>query len=423
MSKKKLKLTSGSWSSLRKNTFLLLVLAIIVLFSNVIVAYSYPDNQSVSTEKRNGDPLQTIECNRARYEITIDAWGRIQVTDSYQIRNNGGGNVDNLQFQLPKGASSAEAYDYIGDLRIDSVGGGLDTTTYVTIYFRYPLRGSPYHDSYSFTLRYLLPAQSYVKQIDWLSHYRLSFDLFPQTPTGYVWTIRKLTVVINLPEGSNYESSVPAPERVDRNGLQWVIIYSFANIKVHPNFYLEIDYQYIVFWSAFRPTLWVSLTIIALSLIILFQRTRRPPTPLPLPVSVDLIRAFIGAVEEKIALRFELESLEEDLNRGKIKKKEYKKRKKSISLHMRSLTKEFNALKDKMEKAGPKYSEAIKKVEVAEAEYEAAKSALSKLERQYMRRRISKGAYEKLREKYLGRADKAKATIDEVTISLREEIR
>jgi len=139
--------------------------------------------------------------------------------------------------------------------------------------------------------------------------------------------------------------------------------------------------------------------------------------------TLDLLRDFIDVCDERAALRSELESLEDDYHRGRIRKKDYKRRVKAIERQRFSPDKEFVELKKGLRRVQPRFADAMRKLEVAETEIETAKASIRRLEARYRREEISRDVFERLVDDYEKRIDRAKTTIDDVVMELKGEIR
>jgi len=88
-----------------------------------------------------------------------------------------------------------------------------------------------------------------------------------------------------------------------------------------------------------------------------------------------------------------------------------------------TLSRDLSDLREKIRAAGPKYSNIMRQIEVAETMLEGVEADIRRVEARYRRGEISKGAYGRLLDEYHRRREKAKTTIDGVLLRLREEIR
>ncbi|MFQ6075207.1 MAG: hypothetical protein ACE5Z5_03590, partial [Candidatus Bathyarchaeia archaeon] len=346
--------------------------------------------------------VHLLEFEWMRREVVFDSFGGVRFHDSYSLRNMGSLSVGKINFQLPMGASNASAHDPLGPLRITSEDGNESPS--VEVWFRYPLRGEPYYDAFAFTLEYGVPRYLYLEQTG-LWEQRFKTGLL----TGVNYTVREASVRMVLPEGAEF--------------LAGNLTYTFRNITPLHNVGVGVEYRYIIFWAAFYPTLWVGLILSVIGALVVFERSRRPPTP-PMPAEVvEALRAFIEVCSERMALGSELESLEADLGRRRIRKGEYNRRTRRIKRQLNRLNRESDKLKRRLRGAEPRYADAVSRMEVAEAEVGAMKEEIRRIESGYRAGRISRDAYDKLRDTYRRRIERARSTIDGILMRLRAETR
>lgn len=361
--------------------------------------------------------FKLVDCESARREVFLDPLREIRVSDSYLLKNVGRDSFNSVDFTLPGGAHNVTAQDEFGKLNVVSKEGR-DAAANVTVTLRYPLRGDPHNDAGSFTLNYWLPWRLYASRLDAMATSQMHFTLLPDSK----WVIRSLKSSVTLPEGAQYEEANPQPSGVERVGLNPVISYTVVNATPYHKLGFQLRYQYLIFWSAFRPTMWVGISLAVVCSLIGFQRLRKPGKPSE-AVSMDALRSYVEVVDERTTLRLDMESLDEDLNRDRIRRHDYRRRVRQINQDVQSLDKELEGLKQKVRAIGPRYAEIVRRVEVAESEYDSARSSVIKLQTTYREGRVSKDAYVRLSEDLHKRMDRAKTVIEGITIGLREEIR
>lgn len=372
---------------------------------------------TVSSKLSFKGSFRLVDCESARREVLLDPLGEITVSDSYRLRNLGGDTFNSIDFSLPMGAHNVTARDDLGEVKVTS-REGRDAVANVTVSLRYSIRGSPHYDAYSFTLKYKLPWRLYVSRLDALVSSQMSLTLIPYSK----WVIRSLDFVATLPEGAQYEKASPPPDRVEKAGLSPVISYRVLNATPYHRLTLKLKYRYLIFWSALRPTLWMGLGVAIVCSLIGLSRLRKPPQPLA-GIPVDVLSSYVEVVDRRAALRQEMESLDEDLSRDRIRRHDYRRRTRQISQEMQSLDRELEELKPKVRAISSRYAAIVRGVEIAESEYDTARSSVLRLETTYREGKVSKDAYERLRMDLYKRMNRAKSLIDGTTISLREEIR
>jgi len=358
-----------------------------------------------------------ININEIKREITLDQWGGLHLSDFYRIINEGVA-MESFTVRLPEGASGVSARDEMGDLSVSFTEGN------ATINFRTVLEKD---EEGKFTVTYSLPWEKYVSQHG--HDYNLAFTFFEQ----FNWTIKKLTVTITLPEGAKFRSiaapiiidiSQPTnPYNVKKSVFQETITFAFFGITPFHNLDFNFTYEYLIFWASFYPTLWMGMLVIVVGAILFLWRIPKPPGVPIVPVPHEDLRGFVEAYEGKTGILLELESMEEQLRRGRIPRRRYKVRKRMLEGRLSTLSRELTDLREKIGAAGARYASIMRQIEVAETMLEGVETDIRRVESRYRRGEISKQAYGKLLEEYHRRRERAKTTIDEVLLRLKEEIR
>ncbi len=363
--------------------------------------------------------MKVLECEYAKREVVFDPSGQIFFYDSLRLHNLGMNTISTMSFTLPRGAHDIVAYDYFGELETTSSESEDTGVPEVTVKLRHPaLRGRPYFDACSFTLKYVVPAKNCVKQTG-LWDYVFETERF----SSFDWIIRELTFKIALPEGGEFSDLYGAQGNVTREGYRSVLTLRMEDVIPFRDLGVKVAYRYIIFWSAFRPTIWIGILISILCAITAFHRARGISIePIP-PKTLGLMRDLIDVCDERVALRSELEALEDAYHRGRIRKKDYKRRTKIIERQRFLLDRQFVELRRELRRAEPRFVDALRRMEVAETEIETAKAGIRELKARYRRGEISREAFERLMEDYEKRIDKAKTTIDDVIMEFKEEAR
>ncbi len=363
--------------------------------------------------------MNLVECEFAKREVVFDSSGQIYFYDSLRIRNRGIDAISTISFSLPKGAYDVVAYDYFGELKTTLSENKTTGIPEATVSLRYPtLRGSTFFDACFFTLKYVVPAKDYAHQTDFWN-YIFETEYF----SNFHWNIRELTFKITLPEGGEFVDIYGTQGNITKNGYESVLMSTLRDVTPIQGLGVKVSYNYFIFWSAFRPTIWLGLAISVLCAVLAFRRIKGVPTlPTP-PETLEFLRDFTDVCDERAALRSELESLEEDYHRGRVRKKEYRRRVKAIERQRFSLDREFVELKKKVTTMGPRFAEAAGRMEVAETEVETVRMSAKRLEARYRGGEISREAFERLTQEYERRIDRAETTIDDVIMWLKGEIR
>jgi hypothetical protein len=352
-----------------------------------------------------------FEVNEVKREITLDQWGGVHLSDFYHITSKGS-EISTIEIRLPEGVRRpVSARDELGDLSLD-----LDELPNVTVRFRTVLKKD---EEIRFTVTYSLPWENYVNQYDWRD-YNLTFSFLEEIH----WTIRKLSVTITLPEGAEFQSSEPSnPDSVEKSVFQETVTFTLFNVTPFHDLDFDLTYRYLVVWASFRPTLWMGVLVIIVGAVAFLWRAPKPPPVPTVPVPPEDLRSFVEAYERKTRILLELESMEEQLRKGRIPRRRYKVRKKMLEGRLSTLSRDLSGLREKIGATGPKYANIMRQIEVAETMLEGVQTDIRRVEARYRRGEISKGAYRRLLEEYHRRRESAKTTIDGVLLRLREEIR
>jgi len=358
-----------------------------------------------------------IEVKEIRRDITFDSWEHVLISDSYEIIPKAG-NLTELKIQLPQSAIEISAWDEFGnifkkeDLNIEQ--GNATTPTNVTLTF-----SSPHieNKSATFKLTYQVSWTSIISQSNW-QNYRITL----QSSDNFKWTIRKLVVTLKLPEGAEFTHPLDSGV-FQKNVFQETLTFVYYNVTPFQSLFQETTYEYTIFWTSFRPTLWVGTAVAILSVLALLWRAPRPAAPIStIPVRPEELRSYVDAYEKKRRSLSELEAVEERARKGKIPRRRYKVRKKALESRLSVLSKDLAQLEEKLQTASPKYADMMRQIEIAEAEIEGIEVGINRTETRYRRGEISTAAYHKLLEDYYRRRERARTTIDGVLLRLREEI-
>ena len=353
-----------------------------------------------------------IDADEIKRDISLDEWGRIFISDFYHLTYKGEGNLTGIKLRLPQYASEISWIDEVGHVEDIQLEGNA-TTTHINATISFAAIEK--NEATEFTVTYRLPWKEYVTQSTWYN-FDLAFNFFERE---YVyWTIRKLSVTISLPGDADFQSCSVPPQSVER-----LVTFSFDNVTPFHDLDFRLTYGYVIFWASFYPTIWVGLLVTLACVIAFLWRAPKPPRVSVIPVSPEALRSFVDTYERKTNAIRELEMLEQQVRKRKIPRRRYKVRKKTLESRLSVLSKDLGDLKEEIRKAGSRYANTMRQIEVAETELEETEAAIRRIELRYRRREISKGTYSKLLEEYNRRKERAETTIDGVLLRLREEIR
>lgn len=385
--------------------------------SNLSAFSDHPAWCYASSVKEGTQFLDFEEFER-RIEIMGDE--RIQASDSYKLSNKAG-QLTKVHVRLPRGADSVVAYDEFGLVQENNLKTQQTSEhTNVNITLTTPRNEK---DEVHLSLRYELPWKSYIALTSF-DEFRASLSLFENTDN----VIRKSTVTMVLPEGAVLSSSTDQ----NLNSLQNAafttsFILVFENATPFHETTFNFAYHRLALWNSFRPTLWMGAFVFVVAALFAATRIYRPSAAAPLPTAVvtvraDDLRSFVTNYDERRRLLKEAESLESAAQKGKIPRRQYKVRKMTIDGRLASLSRDLVALRDRLRTAGPRYTELMRQLEIAETELQGAEAEIDRAEVRYRRGDLSSQSYHNVLETSYRRRDRAQTTMDGVLLRLREEI-
>jgi hypothetical protein len=368
---------------------------------------------------QTGGLAQYLDFQEVERRIEVLGNEQIAMSDSYKVLNKAG-ELNKINIKLPEGAYSVSAYDEFGLIQESNLATQqLDDYTNTTLTFTATYEES---DEIHFSLSYKLPWEKHAS-MEGFDEFHVSLSLFENPDVA----IRKLTATVILPEGAVLSSSTgPNQNSLQNAAFSTSFTFAFENATPFHDTSFGFTYQRPVFWESFRPTVWMGAFVFAVGALIGAWRIYRPPVAAPLPTVVTAVRAddlrgFASNYDEKRRLLKEAASLEAAARKGKIPRRQYKVRKMTIDGRLSSVSRELVTLRDKLRTAGPRYSELMRQLEVAETELQGAEAEIDRAEVRYRRGDLSPQAYHNVLETAYRRRDRAQTTTDGVLLRLREE--
>jgi hypothetical protein len=357
-----------------------------------------------------------FDIEEAHRDVRLNEWGEIRVSDFYKLTNKAVWNLSYMTMHLPGGAYNINARDASGNS--NPVEPTADNET------RYVRASVPLGtvlkqgNKTEVTVTYALPWMEYVRRQS-ASSFQLSFSFFEYSNL----TIRNLVTTVTLPKGANYRHSSVSADVVEKDSLEQTATFASHNVTPFQDLSFDISYEHSALWASFYPTVWVGLLAAMISAaVLIWRRTPRPTTAPMTPVSTEALRSFVDAYDEKAKISAELESIDDLLHKGRMTRRRYKIRKKTLDGRLSVLSRELTSLREEIGEAGPRYANIMGQVEVAEALLEGAKRDLRRAEARYRSGSISKSAYRKLISEYDERRKRARTTIQGVLLRIREEL-
>ena len=370
---------------------------------------------------QDAEQFQLADIENMEREITISGTCEITGSDFYQVWNKATKEMASFRVILPLNASDVQAYDQFGRkmARPTSAGGN-----WYKITFTLPVKAG---EHIKFRVTYKLPKENYIEQKDSKS-FNLNFPLFKNLN----YYVNRSSVAFILPEGAKIVKleNVSAGESytVSRDVFQERITINSRDVMSLDGFSVGIAYEYSPLWLSFRPTLWMwALAVVGCVVAVVWKRPKAPVTvsvpTVALRLSSKSIRSFVDAYEEKRKITSEMESLETRVRKGRIPRRRYKVRRKTLETRLNTLSRSISRLKEEMRSAGGKYAGLMRQLEVAETELSEVETAIRSIKARHRRGELSLEAYRRLLADYERRKDKAETTIDGILLRLREEIR
>ncbi|MFX1351719.1 MAG: hypothetical protein ACFFA1_05830 [Promethearchaeota archaeon] len=347
-------------------------------------------------------------------EVNVGSWGTVEIKETYEILvvsiRMAGVAVDMREVSVPQDANAIRAFDDLSSLSTNVTDLNESKTVQVT--FRYILWTN---STYKFYVSYKLPIGA-VQSVD------SGTPTLSIVPNTINMIIQHHEIIVILPPGGS-STSINPPANVSTAG-QERISYESYNVTSFHQISLQISYSSSLLGTLTRPLLFTLIAGIIAAAYVTVRKLRPEVKPLVVterPVTLPVLRQFCGLYEEKIALILEMERLDERFQRRKMKKREYQKQTVSYKKNIAGIEKDIAELRPKLTKAGGRYAQTVKKLEIREAERESAKTSLVHLESRYRKRRISVAAYQKLRRDLENKLKKTMSRMDRLLIRLKEE--
>ncbi|MHA1382598.1 MAG: hypothetical protein ACTSR3_02450 [Candidatus Helarchaeota archaeon] len=363
-----------------------------------------------------------LECEIFQQEIEIERWGYIYVREYYQIKNI----VDTKTAELfsvlvPADALKIKVYDFLTDLIITKIPDPAHLSFNITINWkmsRYPLGKN---QKAFFYVEYIRPLELHTFEVGDIAKFMYQFE-----PQKLPWKADQFWVTFKLPAASSIITQLPTANSIVTLDGQIYLNYQYQNCTSQNYILYMFDYSVLntLPFDFYRPLLIAFLISIPLISLIILKRElpRKKELRLrPTEVPSHIIREFITLYSEKNALYIEIEKLEENLTRRKIKKREYRNQLKNIEKKISDLNKELKTFQDQILEAGGRYTKIIEELELREADRDMSREALEAIERRYrISRRISTATYRKLKKEEEKALAKAKNSIEKLIQELRE---
>jgi hypothetical protein len=363
--------------------------------------------------------VQIADVTKLDREIRVNEFGELDGIDTYEIANKADKTLTYFEVFLPDNASDPSAKDQFGRTMAEPKPD--EKTNRYNITLSLPVaNGKPA----SFTVEYRLPNNYLTSQGS--NNYALHLTFF-QDENLYV---NQSSVTFVLPEGAkilSFESKNGDYYSVSRSVFQETITVNKRDIAASDSLSIGITYDYASSWLSFRPTLWV-WTLAIVGSVIVALAWRRPKGPTRISVSTaasklspEHLKSFVDAYEEKKKIVLEIDSLETRVQKGKVPRRRYKVRRKTLEARLGALSRSLAGFTEKTRSAGGQYADLMRQLEIVETEINHADTNIKSIEARHNRGELSLEAYRKLLADYQRRKEDAEATINGILLRLREE--
>ncbi len=350
--------------------------------------------------------------------LTILSSGTVTASDDYNLTNHGP-ILQNIAFALPKDVKSLSAVDAIGPLDSTSItsGGTASTNSTWRVTPRYGSINT--NQSVVISLRYDLPGS--IVSSPSLGTFSITYNLLNNVQFYQSILSAKLVTPMGFRQLSLASPVTPTVSGSTLTGNQYV----FTAFSVGPGSNLSLSMSYVLspFWASLAPLAWVVLLELAVVFAVLVYEPGSGRTVLVGGGPMDLIRRFVDLYDEKSTLRQEADRIDDDMTRGAMNRHEYKHRRRLIEIRMSEIDRSLGPVKAQLSSASSRYRDMIRRVERSEADLQVVRTGLVDLRNQYRSGRMEKSLYESLMSDLERRKVRDRQAIDNVIITLREEIR
>jgi len=361
-------------------------------------------------------------------QVSVSPSGVVTCQDIYHLRNNGAGMIKAFMLSLPSSATNIVAKGDSGKT-LNSVNlGSAGTTILLNVTLASYL---PSTQTTVLTAEYNLP------NINAGSN---TFTVFP----AFNYYVDQAKFIFTPPDGAKIQISDTSASITSVNSQQTLTVnrqaVSYVDSMVPGLGTIEIGYEYNPLWSSYLPTFW-AFGISAVACIGIFlwrqksQATHTKSKPKRAKVSLakaepngkprktsDYARKFVDDYEYRQEISSEMEALDSKVQKGKLPRHQYKVQKRALETRYGMLTRSMNEAKE-LFKNSPMYADLVRELDLAEAEFDKADSAVKRYEAQHRTGEITKEEYKENIDDYQKRRNKAETVVNGILSRIREKTR
>ncbi|MBD3228335.1 MAG: hypothetical protein GF329_09120 [Candidatus Lokiarchaeota archaeon] len=358
-----------------------------------------------------------------KQEIDLNNIGYIQVAEEHEVRNIGPGSMDalsSIKFAIPSDAKNIMIYDLYGQLSFNEKSGGSFNNISISLTpNRYAIRIG---EKFTYNVEYVLPIENYMSfSGDIVS---VNIDLLLGRFNSQVYHFISHLI---LPKGSMIQSFTG--DNIIINCIDGKPTITFDDYGITDSSNAQVNIQYNSagsYWFILGHPLIIALIIgVIASLYVVFKRAI-PTTGIKIErktvVPSSIVREFCFLYEQKIALMSEIDKLDKQYQRRKLRSREYRKLLKNTENNISDIDKSLDEIKPEFRSVGGRYKEIVDKLEILEGEKTTIKDSLVRLKARYKRKQIKPIAYRKLNRDFKKRINKIKSNMERLVQELRDYI-
>jgi len=357
--------------------------------------------------------------------IDLNHLGYIQVQEKHSVRNIGPIGMDalnNPKFSLPNNAKNIKIYDNFSVLSFsEKLSGQYNNITISLPPDRYAPRVG---ETFTYYVNYILPIEDFVSFNGDIVYLRIDL-LFGEFNSQIYHYVSKLI----LPTGSSIISFSSGNSKIilDNDDGKPILKFDDYKITYRDSANINVVYNSIgAYWYLLVHPLIISLIISLIATAYVIVKRGLPYTRVEIKrktvVSPSALREFSILYEQKIAVLIEMDKLDNDFQRRKLRSREYRKLHKTAEKNLLELDKSLEELKPEFRNVGGRYKEIVDKLEILEGEKTTIKDSLMRLQAKYKRKQIKPIAYRKLNEDFQNRLKKIKSNMEKLVQELRDYI-
>jgi len=375
--------------------------------------------------------------SRRETRVIVDAWGWLTYEETISLENTGGQAIATIPLTLPAYSANIKIFDQVGALASSQTQAAITTgdfneTRALTIKLgsdRFGANGFEPGYKYTFKVTYVVQASAYESSA--------SGGILLELPMALLGDILVLTHHVEIV----FTASVVASDATEGYRQLYGVFdtsysYSFNNRTQRNPAEIFVVYQNTL-GAAARPVLFSLIVGVIAALYVLYRKVELPEDTLGASVESDehgeydkvkqvgappeLLSEFAQLYSSKTSLNIDLEKLDADRRRGKVKKREYMMRDNDLKKQVEVLDRKLPSVKEELSQHGPRYRDLIAQLELQDERIEGAKAGLRQLLIRKKKQRISRAAFEKSRQDYLKTIQKAQSATDRILLSIQEE--